>query len=54
MDHDLIKKMARTEKLKLQEAFEKNWKTGAFPKEWTKTILIPILKLDISRAYDTC
>jgi hypothetical protein len=42
MHYDLIKKMARTEKL--LEVYEHIWKTGAFPIEWTEAIVIPILK----------
>jgi hypothetical protein len=42
--YDFIKKMARTEKLKLLEVYEQIWKTGTFPKKWTEAIVIPILK----------
>jgi hypothetical protein len=42
--YDFIKKMARTEKLKLLEVYGQIWKTGTSLKEWTEAIVIPILK----------
>jgi hypothetical protein len=42
--YDFIKKMARTEKLKLLEVYEQILKTGTFPKEWMEAIVILVLK----------